>query len=58
MTPRVEVVATVDGGGNITQLVRDVSGEVAVKVVESGLKKYDSTMPARVKQISIDPRKR
>lgn len=55
---KVQVVAVVDDSGNIHQVIRRISGEVAVSTVKTGIQQYDSGMPGRVKQISQDPRKK
>jgi len=55
---RVEVVARVENG-SIVQDVREISGEVAVSVMQQGIQAYDrQQLPGRVQQISNDPRRR
>lgn len=54
----IQVVARVENG-NITQHVEQVSGNVAVKVVQQGLTEFSRHhLPGRVKQINNDPRTR
>jgi hypothetical protein len=53
---RVEVVARVENG-SIVQDVQRIAGPLAVEITQQGLQQYDrKTLPARVKQISGDPR--
>lgn len=50
----VDVRVSVDNNGNLKAMVERVSGEVSARTVAS----YDRSMPARMQQISANPRKR
>lgn len=55
---RVEVVASVENG-NIVQTIREVSGDVAARTMQAGLKEYDRrVLPSSVGRINGDPRRR
>jgi hypothetical protein len=54
---RIEIVARVENG-NITQHVREISGDVAVQVMSEGLADYDrNQLPQSVNRINDDPRR-
>jgi hypothetical protein len=55
---RVQVDVFVNDDGKIGAIARSEAQNVAVSVVEGGLRQYDQALPDRVQEISNDPRAR
>ena len=55
---RVQVDVFVNDDGKIGAIARSEAQNVAVRVVEGGLRQYDNALPDRVQEISNDPRAR